>query len=116
MAAVRTMLLREPVPTATTRVITSMASKVRDSSYEMDSIAYMCVFGRGTLIVYDFNRPVNVKRYDPSLGSSDYSTVTGVHGYLRLHTCMTYHIMTQQGISILHLEEHFSLPDASLCK
>ena len=36
VAAVRTMLLREPVPTATTRVITSMASKVRESSYEMD--------------------------------------------------------------------------------
>ena len=55
VAAVRTKLLREFIPTATTRVIKSMASKVRESSYELDSHAYTCVFGRGTLIVYDFN-------------------------------------------------------------
>ena len=88
------MLLRELVPTATTRVITYIQSKVRESSYELDSHADTCVFGRVTLIVYDFNRLVNVQGYDTSLGSYEYSTATGVHGYLHPHTGMRYHIVT----------------------
>ena len=70
----------------------------------------MCLFGRGTLSFYDFNRPVNVQGYDPSLGSSEYPTVTGVHGYLHPHTGMTYHIVTRRGISIPHLEHHLLFP------
>ena len=69
MDDIRTMILRELLPTATTRVIKSLKSKVRESSYELDSHADTCVFGFGTLIVYDFNRPVNVEGYDPNLGS-----------------------------------------------
>ena len=57
VAAVHTMLLQELLPTATTRVITYMTSKVRESSYELESHSNKCIFGRGTLIVYDFNRP-----------------------------------------------------------
>ena len=83
-----------------------MTSKVRESFYELDSHADTCVFGRGALIVYDFNRPVNLQGHEPSLGSSDYSTVYGVHGYLHTHMSMTYQIMTHQGISISHLEHH----------
>ena len=108
--AVHTMLLRESVPTATTRVIKYMTSKLRDYYYKLDSHADTCVFGRGALIVYDFNRSFNVQGYDPSLGSSDYSTVTGVHGYLHPHTGMTYHIVTHQGIIIPHLEHHLICP------
>ena len=87
-------------------MITSVTSKVRESSYELDSHANTCVFGRGTLIVYDFNRPVNVRGYDPSLGLSEYPTVTGVHGYIQSHTVMKYHIVNHQGIRIPHLEHH----------
>ena len=71
VAAVHTILFWEPVTTATTRVITSMTSKVRESSYKLDPHADTCVFGRCTLIGYDFNQPVNVQGYDPSLGSSE---------------------------------------------
>ena len=106
VATVHTMLLQELVPTDTTRFITSMASKERASSYEMESHADMCVFGRGNLIVYDFNLSVNVQGHDLSLGLSEYSTVTGVHGYLHPRTRMTYHIVTHEGISIPHLEHH----------
>ena len=59
---------------------------------------------------YDFNRPVNVQGYEPSLGSSEYSTVIGVHGYLHPHTGMAYHILTHQGISIPYLEHHLISP------
>ena len=83
-----------------------MTSKVRESSYELDSHADTCVFGRSTLIVYDFNRPVNVQGYDPRLGSSEYSAVTGVNGYFHPHMGMTYHIVTLHGIVIPHLEHH----------
>ena len=55
VAAVRTILLQELAPKATTRVITFMASKVREYSNELDSHDDTCVFGRGNLIVYDFN-------------------------------------------------------------
>ena len=61
VAAVRTMLFQESVPKATNHVIISMTSKVRESSYKLYSHANTCVFGRGTLFVYDFNRSVNVK-------------------------------------------------------
>ena len=91
-----------------------MTREVRYSSYELDSHAYTCVFGRGTLIVYDFNLPVNVQGYDPSLGSSEYSTVTGVHIYLHPHTGMPYHIVTHQGIFLPHLEHHLLFPMQAL--
>ena len=110
VAAVHTMLPREPVPMATIRVITSLKIKVRESSYELDSHDDTCVFGRGTLIVYDFNQPVNVQGYEPILGSSEYSTVTGMHGYLHHRMGMTYHIVTHQWISIPHLEHHLLYP------
>ena len=105
-AVVRTMILREQVPTATTRAIKSMTSKVRESSYKLDSHTDKCVFGRGTLIVYAYNRQANAKGYNQSLGKSEYSTVTGVNGYIHTHTFMGYHIVTHQGISIPHLEHH----------
>ena len=71
VANVRIMLLQSLVPTSTTRVITFMTRKVRESPYELESHADTCVFVQGTLIVYDFNQPVNVQEYNPSLGSSE---------------------------------------------
>ena len=71
VAAVHTILFWEPVTTATTRVITSMTSKVRESSYKLYSHADTYVFVRGTLIVYYFKRPINIQGYDPSQGSSE---------------------------------------------
>ena len=93
VATIRTIILRESIPTASTRVITSMTSTVRESSYKLDSHDDTCIFGRGTLIVYDFNRPVNVQGYDPSLGLYGYSTVINVQKYIDPHTGMTYHIV-----------------------
>ena len=71
VAAVHTMLLQELLPTATTQVITSMTSKLREYSYELESHADKCIFGHGTLIVYGFNRPDKVSGCDPSLRSSE---------------------------------------------
>ena len=49
-APLSTMLLREPVPTASTCVITSATIKVRESYYKLDSHTDTCIFGRDTLI------------------------------------------------------------------
>ena len=49
-----------------------MASVVRndkETTLELDSHADTYVLGGGALVVADFNEPVNVQGYEPSLGT-----------------------------------------------
>jgi len=62
------------------------------------------------LIIYDFDRPVDVRGYDQSLGSQRYQTVTAVLKYVHPHTGMTYHLVINQAIHIPHLTHHLLCP------
>ncbi len=70
----------------------------------------MCVLGCDALILLDYNRPVIVKGYDPSLGTKTYATVSEVLAYDDPVTGEVYHLVINQAIHIPHLDHHLLCP------
>ena len=44
----------------------------KETTLELNSQADTSVLGNGSLVVANFNEPVNVKVYDPALGTKTY--------------------------------------------
>jgi len=66
------------------RYITDISSKINstgETTLELDSHADTCVLGRDALILLDYDRPVVVEGYDPTLGTKTYATVSGALAY-----------------------------------
>jgi hypothetical protein len=58
----------------------------------------------------DYDRPVVVEGYDPSLGTKTYATVSGALAYDDPLTGEVYHIVINQAIHIPHLGHHLLCP------
>ena len=70
---------------------------------------------RGEVIkLYDYNCPVNVQGYDPSLGAKQYSTISGDLAYVNPFTGLKYHLIVHQAIKMLDLDHHLMCP--MLCR
>ena len=54
-------------PTST--VVSQVVCKVDKTTLEADSHADTLCLGKGALVLYDYDQPVNVKGYDPTLGA-----------------------------------------------
>ena len=68
----------------TWRYITDLSSKINSTceyTLELDYPADTCVLGRDALIVLDYDRPVVVEGYDPSLGTKTYATICSALAY-----------------------------------
>ena len=62
---------------------------------------------RGEVIkLYDYNCPVNVQGYDPSLGAKQYSTISGALAYVNPFTGLKYHLIVHQDIYMPDLDHH----------
>ncbi len=95
------------------RYITDLSTKtdsIGETTLELDSHTDMCVFGRDALIFLDYDRPVIVKVYDPSLGTKAYATVSGALAYDDPMTGKVYHLVINQAIHIPHLDHHLLCP------
>ncbi len=95
------------------RYITDLSTKVNsigETTLELDSHADTCVFGRDALIFLDYERPVVVKGYDPSLGTKTYATGSGGLAYDDPMTGKVYHLVINQAIHIPHLDHHLLCP------
>ncbi len=91
------------------RYITDLSSKISstgETTLELDSHADTCVLGRDALILLNYDRPVIVEGYDPSLGTKTYATVSGALAYDDPLTGEVYHIVINQAIHIPHLDHH----------
>ena len=64
----------------------------------------------GVLKIYDYNFPVNVQGYDPSLGSKQYITISGSLAYVNPFTGLKYHLIVHQDIHMPDLEYHLLRP------
>ena len=53
----------------------------KETILEVDSHADTTCLGHGALRIFYFNCPVNVQRYDLSLGIMQYQTISGVIAY-----------------------------------
>ena len=80
------------------------------TTLELDSHADTCVVGKDVLLISDFDRPVDVRGYDHSLGSQRYQTVSAVLKYVHPYTGTTYHLVINQAIHIPHLTHHLLCP------
>jgi hypothetical protein len=86
------------------RKITDISSNKTDltgeTTLELDSHADTCVLGRDALIILNYDRPVDVEGYDPSLGKQCYDQQTG----------KVFHLVINQAIHIPHLDHHLLCP------
>jgi hypothetical protein len=76
--------------------ITDLSTKINsigETTLELDPHADMCVLDRDALILLDYDRPVIVKGYDPSLGTTTYATVSGALAYNDPVTGKVYHLV-----------------------
>ncbi len=95
------------------RYITDLNTKINsigETTLELDSHADMCVLGYDALILLDYDRPVIVEGYDPSLGTKTYATVSGALAYDDPMTNKVYHLVINQAIHIPHLDRHLFCP------
>ena len=75
VSAIRTMFLRP-------RMVSQVEINSKESTLEVGSRADTTCLGHGALKIFDFNCPVNVQGYDPSLGIRQYQTMSGVIAYV----------------------------------
>ena len=88
----------------------SVGHNDKETTLELDSHADTSVLGSGALVVADFNEPVNVQGYDPSLGTKTYRTITGAIGYCDPTSGTNYHLVIHQAIYIPDLDHHLLSP------
>ena len=58
----------------------------------------------------DFNTPVNVHGYDPSLGSKEYRIISGELVYQHPFSGLRYHLIFHQAIHMPDLDHHLRCP------
>ncbi len=95
------------------RYITDLSTKtnsIGETTLELDSHADTCVLGFDALILLDYDRPVIVEGYDPSLGTKTYATVSGALAHDDPVTGKVYHLVINQAIHIPHLDHHLLCP------
>ncbi len=66
------------------RYTTDPSTKVHsigETTLELDLHADTCVLGRDSLIFLDYDRPIVVQGYDPSLGTKTYAAISGGLAY-----------------------------------
>ena len=68
------------------------------------------MLGGGFLKLYDYNCPVNVQGYDPSLGANQYITIIGALAYVKPFTGLKYHLIVHQAINMPYLNHHLMCP------
>ena len=81
-------------------------NSIGETTLELDLHADTCVLVRDALIFLDYDRPVVVEGYDPSLGTKTYTTVSEGLAYNDPTTGKVYHLVINQAIHIPHLDHH----------
>jgi hypothetical protein len=102
---VRTVWLR---PTSV--VVSQIACNANETTLEADSHADTTCLGRGALKLFDYNVPVNVQGYDPSLGAKQFNTVSGALAYIHPFSGTRYHLIVHQAIHMPDLKHHLLCP------
>jgi hypothetical protein len=93
--------------------ITDLSTKINsisETTLELDSHADTWVLGHDALIFLDYERPVIVKGYGPSLGTKIYATVSRALAYDDPTTGKVYNLVINQAIHIPQLDQHLLYP------
>jgi len=87
-----------------------VASNRLDTTLDLDSHADTSCLGRGTLILHDYQTPVQVQGYDASLGTKQYNIVSGALAYHHPDSGQQYHLVIHQAVHIPDLDHHLLCP------
>ena len=90
--------------------VASVVNNNKETTLELDSHDNTSILGGGALVVADFNEPVNVQGYDPSLGIKTYKTITGAVDYCDPVSGSIYNLVIHQVIYIPGLDHHLLIP------
>ena len=90
--------------------LSAVGTNTNETLLEADSHADTTCLGGGALKIMDFNTPVNVHGYDPSLGSKEYRTISGGLAYLHPFSGLRYHLIFHQAIHMPDLDHHLMCP------
>ena len=77
---------------------------------EADSYAYTKFQGGGTLKLFDYDCPVNVQGYDPTLGVKQYRIISGDMAYTHRFTLIRYHLVIHQAVHMPELRHYLLCP------
>ena len=91
-------------------IVYRVACNALETTLEADSHADTKCLGGGVLKIYDYNCPVNVQGYDPSLGAKQYSTISVSLAYVNPFTGLKYHLIFHQAIHMPDLDHHLLCP------
>ena len=92
------------------RRVNAISLQLQETNLELDSHADTCCIGNGALVLYDYDLPVQVQGYDPSLGAQTFRTISAALGYTCPKTGRTYHLVINQAIEIPHMNHHLLCP------
>ena len=87
-----------------------MVRNDKETMLELYSHDDTSILGGGSLVVADFNEPVDVQGYDPSLGTKTHKTITGAVGYFDPVSGSVYHLVIHQAIYIPGLDHYLLSP------
>ena len=90
--------------------MSQVACNALETTLEADSHADTKCLGGGVLKIYDYNCPINVQGYEPSLGAKQYCTISGALAYVNPFTGLKYHLISHQAIHIPDLDHHLLCP------
>ena len=85
-------------------------SNSNEITFELDLHADTTCLGGGALKLFNYNCPVNIHGYDPTLGMRQYQTISGAVAYDHLHTGRQYHLIVHQAIHMPDLEHRLLCP------
>jgi hypothetical protein len=80
-------------------MIGNIGMMLMEMSTDLDSCADQCVLGNNTLVVYNYEKPVNIVAYDPKGPvSRELHTITGALAYECSNTDDTFILIVNQVI------------------
>jgi hypothetical protein len=86
------------------------SNSILETSLELDSHADTTVLGGDALIFQNYDRPVEVLGYNPTMGARTYQTVSGALAFDHPMTGQTYLLVFHQAISMPQLDHHLLCP------
>ena len=92
------------------RIAASTKIQNTESWMELDTHADTTVLRKSCLLIQDFNKNVSVLGWNASVGSTEFSTVTGVVAYNHPYTGITYMLVWHQAIYLDTMENHLVCP------
>ena len=90
--------------------VSTVATNSNNTTLEANSHTDTTCLRGGNLKLFDYDCPVNIQGYDPTLGVKVYRTISGALAYTHPFTGIRYHLVINQAIHMPELCHHLLCP------